>query len=179
MDAAIDSLLDFVAANKGWAFWIALIFGFTENLAFLSIAIPSTAILVGVGALIATGELTFLPIFLGAALGAFLGATVSWFLGLIYGDRMLAVWPIRDHPDLVEKGKAAFTKWGPAAIILGHFFGPLRPVAFLLCGIALMPFAKFQLYNIVGAVGWAWFVPKVGEVSGVVIGWIWNLFSGG
>ncbi len=132
----------------------------------------------GVGAFVATGELSFTPIFLGASIGAILGSTVSWFLGLIYGDYMLRIWPLRDHPDLVEKGKLTFVRWGPVAIIFGHFFGPLRPVAFLLCGIALMPFGKFQLFNVIGSVGWAYLVPKFGEVGGLIIGWIWKLFTG-
>ena len=45
--------------------------------AFLSIAIPSTAILVGIGALVATGAIDFMPIWLGAALGALIGSTFS------------------------------------------------------------------------------------------------------
>ncbi len=178
MDAAISSVIEFIGANRGWAFWIALVFAFAENLAMVSILIPSTAILVGVGALVATGELSFTPIFLGAAIGAVLGSTVSWFLGLIYGDLFLRLWPLRDYPDLVARGRLAFARWGPFAIIVGHFFGPLRPVAFLLCGMALMPFRAFQIYNVLGAVGWAWLVPKFGEVSGLIIGWLWNLFFG-
>lgn len=178
MDAFIDSVIAFIGAHSAWAFWIALVFAFAENLAFLSIAIPSTAILVGVGALVATGEITFTPLFIGASIGAILGATVSWFLGLVFGDRILQLWPLRDYPELVQRGRQTFEKWGPLAIILGHFFGPLRPVAFLLCGMSFMPFWKFQIYNMIGAIGWAFFVPKFGEVGGLLIGWIWRFFTG-
>lgn len=178
MSGWIDSVIAFIGAHSAWAFWIALVFAFCENLAFLSIAIPSTAILVGVGALVATGEISFMPLFIGASIGAILGATVSWFLGLIYGDLMLRIWPLKNYPQLVQRGKDELAKWGPMVIILGHFFGPLRPVAFLLCGMALMPFGKFQLYNVAGAIGWAFFVPKFGEVGGLLIGWIWRLFTG-
>jgi membrane protein DedA with SNARE-associated domain len=178
MDAAISSLIDFMAANREWAFWIALLFAAAENTAFLSIAIPSTAILVGVGALVATGGLTFTPIFLGAAIGALIGSTFSWWLGIRYGDRFLHVWPLRDHPDLVERGKQAFAKWGPVAIIIGHFFGPLRPVVFLMCGMALMPFWWFQLFNVAGSIGWAYAVPKFGEVGGIAVGYVWKLIFG-
>ena len=67
MEAAIDGLVKFMAAHSAWAFWIAMAFAFAENLAFLSLAIPSTAVLVAVGALVATGELSFTPIFIGAS----------------------------------------------------------------------------------------------------------------
>jgi membrane protein DedA with SNARE-associated domain len=178
MDGVIAGIIDFVGAHRAWAFWIALVFAAAETTAFLSIMIPSTAILVGVGALVATGELSFLPIFLGAALGAVIGSTFSWFLGLIYGERILQIWPLRHHPDLVRQGTATFQKWGPLAILLGHFFGPLRPVAFLMCGIALMPLGRFLPYNVAGAIGWAYVVPKFGELGGIVIGWLWRVFTG-
>ncbi len=178
MDGVISGLLEFLKTHSGWAFWIALLFATAENLAFLSIAIPSTAILVGVGALVATGEISFTPIFLGAAIGAIIGSTVSWFLGVIYGDRILNFWPLKDYPQLVAQGKVTFAKWGSAAIIIGHFFGPLRPVAFIMCGIALMPFRTFMLWNVPGAIAWAYLVPKFGEVGGLVVGWLWNLVFG-
>ncbi len=177
MDAAIASIIDFIAANRGWAFWIALLFAFGENMALISIIIPSTAILVGVGALVATGSIDFLPLFLGASLGAVLGSTFSWWLGLRYGEAILKLWPLRNHPDLMQRGTEAFAKWGPAAIIIGHFFGPLRPVVFLMCGMARMPFLQFQLYNVAGSLGWAYVVPKFGEVGGLLIGWLWGLFG--
>lgn len=178
MDSFIAGLIDFVGAHRGWAFWIALIFAAAETTAFLSLLIPSTAILVGVGALVATGELSFMPIFLGAGIGALIGSTFSWFLGVIYGDRILRMWPLKDHPDLVQRATFTFAKWGPLAILLGHFFGPLRPVMFLMCGMSLMPFRTFQLYNVVGAFGWAYVVPKFGEIGGLLIGWIWTALFG-
>jgi membrane protein DedA with SNARE-associated domain len=178
MEALIERLIEFLKANREWAFWIAMAFAAAENTAFLSILIPSTAILVGVGALVATGALDFMPIFAGAAIGALIGSTFSWWLGLRYGDAMLSIWPLRNHPQEVERGKQAFAKWGPLAIIIGHFFGPLRPVVFLMCGIALMPFWWFQLWNVAGSVAWAFVVPKFGEVGGLLIGYIWGLFSG-
>lgn len=178
MDAAIAGLIDFIAVNKAWAFWIALAFALGENTALISIVIPSTAILVGVGALVATGSLEFWPIWAGASIGAVLGSTFSWWLGLRYGDAILRLWPLRNHPELVAKGTETFATWGPMAIIIGHFFGGLRPVVFLMCGMARMPFGKFQFYNVIGSLGWAYVVPKFGEVGGLIVGWIWRLFTG-
>ncbi len=150
MDAFIDSVIAFIGAHSAWAFWIALVFAFAENLAFLSIAIPSTAILVGVGALVATGEIAFMPLFIGASIGAILGATVSWFLGSSSAITSCGSGRCATIPNWCSAGRLTFEKWGPLAIILGHFFGPLRPVAFLLCGMSFMPFWKFQIYNVVG-----------------------------
>ena len=175
LDGIIDATLGFVRDNRDWAFWIALFFAMGETTAFLSIAIPSTAILLGVGALVATGELSLFPIWAGATIGAVIGSFFSYFLGWQYGDAILKLWPLRDHPDLVERGNLAFRKWGVVAVIIGHFFGPLRAVVFVMAGIARIPLVRFAPVNIVGCMAWAYVTPKFGEVAGHVFGWLWNL----
>lgn len=178
LEGMIDSVLGFVRDNRDWAFWIALVFAFGENLAFISIVIPSTAILLGVGALVATGELTLMPIFAGASIGALVGSTISYFIGYRYGDAILSLWPFRNHPDFVEKGNAAFRRWGPFAVMIGHFFGPLRAVVFVMAGIARMSPPVFMAVNFVGCLAWAYVTPMFGEVAGHLVGWIWSFFSG-
>jgi membrane protein DedA with SNARE-associated domain len=179
MEAAIQSLVDFMVAHSAWAFWIALGLTTAENIAFLSVLVHATPILIGVGAVAATGQIDFTPIFLGAALGSIIGATISWFLGIRYGERILAMQMFAKRPELVARGKAALDKWGAAGIVIGHFFFALRPVIFLMCGMARMPFRVFMLWNVIGSVAWAYLVPKFGEVTGLVIGWVWRLFTGG
>ena len=178
MDAAIQGLIDFMVAHSAWAFWIALLMSAAENTALISIFVHSTPILIGVGAVAATGKIDFTPIFLGAALGSIIGATLSWFLGIVYGERILGMRIFRNRPGLVEKGNAAFAKWGPAAIVVGHFFFAIRPVVFLMCGMARMPFRTFMPWNVAGSVAWAYLVPKFGQLGGIAIGYVWRQFSG-
>ena len=172
----IDAVLAFVRHNREWAFWIALVFAFGENLAFLSIVIPSTAILLGVGALVATGQLSLFPIWAGASIGALIGSVLSYWIGWRYGEAILTLWPFRNHPDHVEKGNAAFRRWGVYAVLIGHFFGPLRAVVFVMAGIARMSPPQFLLVNAVGCLAWAYVTPLFVEVVGHLIGWIWSLF---
>jgi len=178
VEGMIDAVLAFVRENRDWAFWIALVFAFGENLAFLSIVIPSTAILLGVGALVATGQLSLWPIFAGASIGALFGSMISFFIGWRYGQAILSLWPFRNHPDFIEKGNAAFRRWGILAVIIGHFFGPLRAVVFVMAGIARMSPLSFMVVNFVGCLAWAYVTPLFGEVAGHAVGWIWSQFSG-
>ena len=106
METILGHIVDFVSANAAWAPYLAFVFAFGETLAFLSIVIPSTAILVAVGGLVATGSLQLFPIWLGASLGALCGSTFSWWLGLRYGPAMLNVWPLNKDPDAVEPQQA-------------------------------------------------------------------------
>lgn len=174
MEFSTEATLAFLERNQEWSFWLALVFAAAETTAFLSLAVPSTAILVGVGALVATGAIPFLPIWAGAALGALIGSTFSWWLGWRYGERILKMWPLKDHPDLVTRAAATFQKWGVGAVFLGHFVGPLRPVIFLFAGMMKMGFPMFMAVNTLAAVAWAWLIPKLGQASGMAIGEAWR-----
>ena len=176
VEAMIDAVLAFVRDNREWAFWIALVFAFGENLAFLSIVIPSTAILLGVGALVASGQLSMFPIWAGASIGALLGSMISYWIGWHYGQHILSAWPFRNHPDFIEKGNAAFRRWGAFAVTIEHFFGPLRAVVFVMAGISRMSVPVFLVVNFIGCLAWAYLTPLFGEMAGHIIGWIWSFF---
>ncbi len=179
MEDFANRVIEFISANREWAFWLALVFAAGETTAFISILIPSTAILVGVGALVATGALDFGPIWAGATIGALIGSTFSFWLGWRYGEPMFRVWPLSNHPDLVEKSRGVFARRGVLAVTIGHFLTFLRPVVFLMAGMAGMRLYAFLGANAVGAVAWAFVVPKSGEVGGDVIGWLWRAIAGG
>ena len=174
MDAIFQSVIDVMVAHSEWAFWIALLLATAENTAFLSIFVHTTPILIGVGAIASTGQFDFMPVFLGAGLGSVLGATLSWWLGMVYGERILQWKPLRARPALIEKTTAMLHRWGAAAIVIGHFFFAIRPVIFLMCGMVRMPFWRFMVWNIIGSFAWAFLAPKLGEISGMLIGWVWT-----
>ncbi len=174
MQAIVDQVLAFISANRDWAFWIALVFAAAETTALISILIPSTAILIGVGAFVAAGSLSFWPLWAGGAIGALIGSTFSYWLGLRYGGAILGLWPLRDHPEFVANGRAAFGRWGVFAIFVGHFVGPLRPVVFLLCGMAPMSLLRFMPWNALGGIAWAAAMPLTGMAGGSLIGWAWR-----
>lgn len=178
MEAILGQVVDFVSANARWAPYLAFVFAFGETLAFLSILIPSTAILVAVGGLVATGSLQLFPIWIGASLGALCGSTLSWWLGRRYGPALLTVWPLNKDPEAVERGTRAFARWGPGAVFVGHFFGPLRSIVFVSAGFAAMQKLRFQAANVPGALIWAYAIPKSGEIGGNVIGHLWRSLFG-
>jgi len=176
VEAFAESIIAFIEANQGWFPLIMVLFAAAETTAFLSILIPSTPVLAAIGALAATGALSFTSLFVGATVGALIGSTFSYWLGWRYGSTVLKMRPLRNHPEMVEKTQAAFTKYGPATILIGHFTTIFRPVVFLMAGMSGMTFPRFALWNTLGCVAWAYIVPKLGQVGGDLIGWIWSLF---
>ena len=87
---------------------------------------------------------------------------------------MLNVWPLNKDPDAVDRSQRAFSRWGPGAVFVGHFFGPLRAIVFIAAGVSMMRTLRFQLANVPGALIWAYAIPKSGEIGGSVIGHLWR-----
>lgn len=178
MEAFVSAAIDYISAHRGLAGPIAFVFAFAETLAFLSIIIPSTAILVGVGGVVATGALDFTPIWIGASLGSILGSLFSYWLGRRFGPSILKMWPLHKNPEFVEFASRTFAKYGIATVFIGHFVGPLRAVVFLMAGVSRMNFFLFAAVDVVGALVWAWAIPKSGEWGGNILGHIWTALFG-
>ena len=119
-----------------------------KSLAFVSLVLPFWAMLVAIGAIIGgTNSLNFWVIVAAAASGAALGDWLSYWLGYHYAERIQSMWPLKNHPTLIEKGRVFFRKWGAWAIVLGRFSGPLRASVPIAAGIAQMPQPLFQFAN--------------------------------
>lgn len=162
----VDAVLDFVSEHRSWVFLVAFALALAETLPVVSIFVPSTAILVGIGALVATGALDFAPLFAGAAAGAVVGSMLSWGIGRRYGADLLRFGFMRRRRDRVRRARRAFRRWGAGAVAIGHLFGPLRAVAFALAGMTAMPLARFVPMTALGAAAWAYATPKAGELGG-------------
>jgi len=155
LDQFTQTVLDFVRTNQGWAPFVAAGLAFGESLVFLSLLFPATVILVAMGALIGASGVSFLPIVIGAGLGAALGDWVSYWLGLKFETTIARMWPLSQHPDLIPRGHAFVEKYGFYAVFFGRFFGPLRASVPLAAGILEMPWWPFQIANFASAFIWA------------------------
>ena len=154
-EAVQTYVVDLVRMNAALAPYIVAVIAFAESVAIVSLFVPATVILVGVGALVAAVGLEFWPIWLGAAAGAVIGDWVSYALGYRFKHRALEVWPLSSHPGMVERGERFVLRWGPWGLFAGRFFGPVRAVAPLIAGVFAMPFVTFQAVNMASAMVWA------------------------
>ncbi|MDA5545419.1 DedA family protein [Yersinia rochesterensis] len=155
LNDVIAIVTDFVREHEAWAIPIVFILAFGESLAFLSLLLPATVILLGLGALIGESGISFWPIWAAAVAGAFFGDWLSYWIGDYYKDRVGTLWPLSRNPQLLVRGHAFFERWGFFGAFIGRFFGPLRAVVPLVAGICAMPRFYFQLANITSAIIWA------------------------
>jgi membrane protein DedA with SNARE-associated domain len=145
----------FVRDHAAWAAPIAFALAFGESLAFISLLLPATVALVGIGALIGASGIDFVPVWICAALGASIGDWLSYWIGATFKDAVARMWPLSRYPDLIPRGYRFIERFGIYAVFIGRFFGPLRASIPLVAGILMMPFWPFQFANFTSAFLWA------------------------
>lgn len=155
-DAVIHPMLEFVREHQAWAPVIVFVMAFLESIVGLSLAIPSTPLFVGVGALIGASNLAFWPIFAGVALGGFVGDWVSYALGYHFKDKVLAWKALEGREATIERARRFTEKWGVPGVFICRFISPIRSFVPFVAGMFQMPPLLFQLANASSAVVWAY-----------------------
>lgn len=130
----------------------AIIFGET-GLVVLPF-LPGDALLFIAGAFAADGKLNpWLLTFLLIS-AAILGNTVNYLIGRFFGKTVLEKHSRWVSPEAMDKAHRFYEKHGGKAIILSRFLPILRTFVPFVAGVSEMTFAKFQQFNILGAVLW-------------------------
>ena len=155
LEAIVQPVIDFVRTNEVWAVPIVFGLAFGESLAFISLLLPATVALIGIGALIGASGIDFVPIWIAGSIGAALGDWLSYWFGATFKTTVARMWPLSRHPDLLPRGEAFVKRWGILAVFIGRFFGPARASVPLVAGILAMPGGPFQLANFASAFVWA------------------------
>ncbi len=149
------SAILFMQEHQRWGIPIVFLLAFCESFAFLSLLVPATGILFGVGGLVAAANIQFWPIWFAAASGALAGDWLAYELAYHFKDEITQLWPFKNRAALVTLGLKFFKHWGLIAVFLGRFFGPFRAIVPIAAGIYAMPWLLFQLANVASAVVWA------------------------
>jgi membrane-associated protein len=107
-------------------------------------------------------------IILIATAAATLGDNVGFALGF-YGGRPLleryrAIFKIRDKT--LNRGEELFARYGAVTVFFARFVFGLRVVAGPLAGVLRMPWRKFMIFNVLGAVLWVTVISAVGYLFG-------------
>lgn len=149
------SALAFVREHQAWAAPVVFLFAFCEFVAFISLLVPATVILLGLGVLIGENGLNFYTVWIAAAAGAVSGDCLSYWLGKKFSHRVGDIWPLTRYPGLIPHGERFFRTYGIPGLFVGRFLGPLRASLPLAAGICAMPLLRFQAANVASAFVWS------------------------
>lgn len=153
-DQASEMAVAFTREHAGWTAAIVFAIAFAESLAVVSLFIPATVMLLGIGALVAAGAAAFWEVFVAALSGAVAGNSVSYWLGRRFKHSIEGSWFFRKRPALLGRGHEFFERHGGKSVFFGRFFGPTRAVVPLVAGMTGMPRRRFLFANVASAVIW-------------------------
>lgn len=163
MDDIFHRVIDAVSANQHLAYALVFALSFSESLPVIGSVIPGTTIIVGISALVASGAVDIWWLLGAAILGAILGDGFSYWLGRLYHEDIISLWPLNRYPQLISTGKSTIEKHGGKSVFIARFTPAVRAIVPLLAGILHMPPGRFYFVNIVSAFAWAFshIVPAV------------------
>jgi membrane-associated protein len=145
---------------RDYHFWVYLILFaiiFAETGFVVTPFLPGDSLLFAAGALAAvdtSGTLSAPLLSLALIIAAITGNTTNYHIGRWIGPpafsgkyRFLKV-------DYLKRTEAFFAKHGSMTIVLSRFAPIIRTCAPFVAGVARMPYARFQAYNVVGGLVW-------------------------
>ena len=129
---------------------------------------PGEALLLAAAAWAATRHHSLVLVILFAFAGATAGADLGYYLGYNGGrpfvERFGSIFRIR--PEHIARSEMFFARHGDKAVVASRFILGLRTWGSMLAGMARMPFWRFQLFSVLGALGWATVLGVAGYLLG-------------
>jgi membrane-associated protein len=148
------SLGVWIAQYGAWIYLVLFLIVFGETGLVVLPFLPGDSLLFIAGAFAATGSMDLGLLIALLLVAAILGNTLNYYIGRLIGPKVFSQ-NIRflDRAALV-KTHAFYEKHGGKTLVLARFLPIVRTFAPFVAGVGYMNFARFQLFNIAGALAW-------------------------
>ena len=154
----LDKHLAFLVQQYGlWIYGILFVIIFSETGFVVTPFLPGESLLFVAGALAAIGEGGMdIFVLMGVLLvAAILGNTVNYQIGRFLGPKVFHWENSRFfNRDALVKTHAFYEKHGGKTLVISRFLPLFRTFAPFVAGIGSMSYARFTLFNVIGAVAW-------------------------
>jgi len=150
-------LVELMAQFGPWIYAILFVIIFAETGLVVTPILPGDSLLFAVGALAAVDTSGTLNAPLASLLltaAAILGNSVNYSVGRAIGPRAFSGRIRFLKVDYLRQTEAFFVRYGGMTIIVSRFMPIIRTFAPFVAGIGRMPYARFQLWNVIRALSW-------------------------
>ncbi|HEY0587303.1 MAG TPA: VTT domain-containing protein [Pseudoduganella sp.] len=163
----VDRAMGTLIAQYG-VYVYALLFAivFCETGLVVLFFFPGDTLLFIAGAFCATGDMHLGLLMFLLSTAAILGNTTNYWIGEAIGQRVFTHDYRWINKDALNRTHEFFEKHGGKTIILARFVPVVRTFAPFVAGVSDMTHARFQLFNIVGAVAWVVSLCVAGYIFG-------------
>jgi membrane-associated protein len=154
-------------AVNPWGYVLLFALTALEASAFVGLFVPGeTGLLLG-GFLAYQGKVNLFLVIVVTVIGGILGDSAGYEIGRHLGERMKRTWlGRRIGQERWERARKYVRDKGAKAVLLGRFVGILRALVPAVAGDSRMPYPKFLLWNVIGALVWGPSVVVAGYLAG-------------
>jgi len=151
----IDKFLgQFVQDYGVWVYGILFAIVFAETGLVVMPFLPGDSLLFIAGAMCATGAMNEWVLCGLLLVAAITGNTVNYFVGSWIGPKVFDhQWRFLDQKAL-RKTHDFYERHGGKTLVMARFIPIVRTFAPFVAGVSQMTFARFQMFNVLGAVAW-------------------------
>jgi membrane-associated protein len=151
----VDKTLGTLLAQYGIYVYIVLFaIVFCETGLVLLFFFPGDTLLFIAGAFCATGQMSYPLLMALLVTAAVTGNTLNYYIGQAIGHRVFTHNYRWINKDALQRTHDFFEKHGGKTIILARFVPVVRTFAPFVAGVSEMTHARFQMFNVTGAVLW-------------------------
>jgi membrane-associated protein len=140
-----------------WVYVILFAIVFAETGFVVTPFLPGDSLLFAAGALAAvdsSGTLTAPLLSLVLVIAAVAGNTTNYHVGRWIGAPAFSGRYRWLKVDYLKRTEEFFARHGSMTMVLSRFAPIIRTCAPFVAGVARMPYARYQVYNVVGALAW-------------------------
>lgn len=128
--------------------------------------VPSETSVILAGVIAASGDLMLAAVIACAAAGAILGDNVSYWIGRLAGERIIARFFAGERRKRIDWAEKQIDDRGPYLIVVGRFIPGGRTAVTLASGLLEMRWRKFIVFDVAAGIVWASYAALLGYVGG-------------
>ncbi|NIE57929.1 DedA family protein [Burkholderia sp. Ax-1735] len=167
----IDAFLgDFIRQYGAWVYLVLFLIVFCETGLVVFPFLPGDSLLFIGGAFAATGEMNVGLLIVLLLVAAISGNTVNYLIGRWVGPKVFNTHiPVLERfldRAALQKTHSFYDKHGGKTIVLARFIPVVRTFAPFVAGASSMSVARFQLFNVIGALVWVLLLVLLGYFFG-------------
>jgi membrane-associated protein len=147
-------LATIVERYGAWTYGVLTAIIFAETGLVVTPFLPGDSLLFATGALAATSVLDIRLLFVLLVAAAIAGDAVNYWTGSYFGTKLFdGRVPYLKQAHL-DRTHAFYEKYGGKAIVIARFVPIVRTVAPFVAGCGRMTYARFAMFNVLGALLW-------------------------
>ena len=165
----IDGVILWLQQNPEWIAWGLFISAFIESFAIIGIFIPGVVLLALIAGMAASADIHIASVLIIVYSASCLADISSFLIGIKLHKKIDSIWPFKNNPGWLKKGREFFKTYGILGVFVGRFIGPVRPVMPITAGSMGMKFKHFLGVDLLSGLIWAPLYSLPGYFAGKIV----------